>query len=77
MVAAYKATRSAFVAGIARQWSKHRVPVPQNTIRNFDLAPDGARIVVLAEAESPPGASSATQLTILLNFFDELRRLTK
>ena len=77
MAAEYKATRGAFVPGQARRWSEHRVPFAQNTIRNFDLAPGGARFVVLAESENPPGESSAAQLTILLNFFDEIRRLTK
>lgn len=77
MVAAYKATGNAFVAGKARQWSEHRVPIAQNTIRDFDLAPGGTRFVVLAESGNPPEASSATQLTILLNFFDEIRRLTR
>lgn len=77
MVAAYKTTRGAFVAGIARLWSEQRIPVAQNTIRNFDPAPSGDRFVALAESENPPDASSATQLTIFLNFFDEIRRLTR
>jgi eukaryotic-like serine/threonine-protein kinase len=76
MAATYKATQGAFAAGNARLWTEHRIPVIQNAIRNFDPAPGGHRFVVLAASENPADENSATQLTILLNFFDEIRRLT-
>ncbi len=76
MVAAYKGTR-AFVAGKVVRWSGSHLPIIQNSIRNFDLAPAGDRLLLLAESENPAGADSKTQLTILLNFFDEIRRLTR
>ncbi len=38
----------------------------------FDLAPDGKRFAVILYADGT--AEPVTQLTVLLNFFDELRR---
>lgn len=41
--------------------------------RNYDITPDGKRLAAMVadeEADKPP-----THLTVLLNFFDELRRL--
>ena len=40
---------------------------------NYDLAPDGKRLAALL-AEDASGAKPPTHLTLLLNFFDELRR---
>ena len=53
------------------------IEAESNSIRNFDLSPGGDRFVALAESEATPQASSRTQLTLLLNFFDEIRRLTR
>ncbi len=65
-VADYAATGGAFAAGSPRVWSQTRV-------RSYDLAPDGKGFAIL-----PIGNASddkpLTQLTILLNFFDELQR---
>jgi hypothetical protein len=48
-------------------------PATNNALWNLDIAPDGRRFVVLAPPES--GIEPATvHATILLNFFDELRR---
>ena len=75
-MAPYKVTQGAFVAGQSRQWSDYRVPLLK-TPSATSTRPPGAPAWYLAESENPPDAGSATQLTILLNFFDELRRLTK
>jgi hypothetical protein len=39
---------------------------------SYDLAPNGQRFAVLVGAEG--GAAPRTQVTFLLNFFDEVRR---
>jgi serine/threonine-protein kinase len=75
MVAAYTVTGDAFVAGKPRVWSEQRLldlgspPVP-----TFDLAPDGKRFAVILYPDGTAEQKPVTQLTFLLNFFDELRR---
>jgi hypothetical protein len=74
MAAGYTAKGDSFAAGKPRVWSHASVPhlavfVP------YDVAPDGKRFVVAqyptasAEEEKPTDS-----VTVLLNFFDELRR---
>ena len=38
--------------------------------RSYDVSPDGTRFLMLKEA-----AATATQLVVVLNFFEELKRL--
>jgi hypothetical protein len=45
-----------------------------NALWNLDIAPDGRRFVVLAPPESSNEEPATVHATILLNFFDELRR---
>jgi hypothetical protein len=42
--------------------------------RNLDLAPDGKRFVVLTMPETAGGQKGSVHVTMLENFFDELRR---
>jgi WD40 repeat protein len=66
MVASYAANGETFVATKPRLWAEKR------DLGDFDLAPDGRRFaIVQAEATEPKGPS---QVTLLLNFFDDLRR---
>ena len=41
---------------------------------NLDLAPDGRRFVVLMPVESTEARESQNQVTLVMNFFDEVRR---
>jgi hypothetical protein len=70
MVASYTAKGTTFTADKPRLWSGHQIV---NTgAKNYDLAPDGKRFAVL---EPPEGEQKAeTHATVLLNFFDEVRR---
>jgi hypothetical protein len=43
---------------------------------NFDLAPDGKRFAVMMSAESPEPRQTQGHVTLVLNFFDEVRRRT-
>jgi len=43
-------------------------------LSNLDLARDGKRFAVLALPETAPGERGSVHVTMLLNFFDELRR---
>jgi hypothetical protein len=51
-------------------WSEKRLL--ERPYSTFDLAPDGKRFAVILYADG--SAEPMTQLTVLLHFFDELRR---
>ncbi|HXP86536.1 MAG TPA: winged helix-turn-helix domain-containing protein [Bryobacteraceae bacterium] len=75
MVAGYTANEHSFVPEKPRQWSPAALFRPtNNALWNLDLAPDGQRFVVLAPPESGSEEPATVHATILLNFFDELRR---
>jgi Tol biopolymer transport system component/tRNA A-37 threonylcarbamoyl transferase component Bud32 len=74
MVATYTVRGDTFVADKPRVWSEKRL-ANTGLVPNFDLAPDGKRFVVLM----PPGGAGPTDgpghVTLVMNFFDELRRI--
>jgi serine/threonine-protein kinase len=75
MVARYTATEHSFVPEKPRQWSPAPLFRPtNNALWNLDIAPDGRRFVVLAPPELSSAEPATVHATILLNFFDELRR---
>jgi serine/threonine-protein kinase len=67
-----------FGAGTPRIWAGRPIPSPDagHAYRNWDLALDGKRMLVLEPAAGPAQPGSRTAATLLLNFFDELRRLS-
>jgi serine/threonine-protein kinase len=75
MVARYTANHDSFIPGKPRQWSPAPLFRPiYNALWNLDITPDGRRFVVLAPPESGIEEPNTVHATILLNFFDELRR---
>lgn len=75
MVARYTAKEHSFVPEKPRLWSPAPLFRPTyNALWNLDIAPDGRRFVVLAPPESSSAEPTTVHATILLNFFDELRR---
>jgi len=75
MVARYTANEHSFVPEKPRQWSPAPLFRPTyNALWNLDIAPDGRRFVVLAPPEPRSAEPATVHATILLNFFDELRR---
>jgi hypothetical protein len=75
MAAGYTAHGDTFTPGKPQVWSDKRIlgrygggPFPA-----FDLAPDGKRFAVMLYPDGT-GDRPVTHLTVLLNFFDELRR---
>lgn len=75
MVARYTANEHSFVPEKPRLWSPAPLFRPTyNALWNLDIAPDGRRFVVLAPPEFSSAEPSTVHATILLNFFDELRR---
>jgi Tol biopolymer transport system component len=77
MVVDVSTSAQTFHAGTPRQWAEWSVPWPvgRHAYRNFDLAPDGKRLLVLEPISNPTQAAPRTAATLLVNFFDELRRL--
>ena len=70
----YTTENGSFAAGKPRPWASKPTPGllrPDDNTWPFDLAPDGRRIVILP---APAGAlETSAHITVLLNFFDELR----
>jgi hypothetical protein len=74
MVAAYTAKSESFVAEKPRVWSEKRIGDTGLSGANFDVAPDGKRIVALMPLETPATQQAQNHVVFLMNFFDELRR---
>ena len=75
MVASYTVKGDSFVADKPRVWSEKRIAnIGINA--NYDLAPDGKRIVALMPVDTAEGQRAQSHVTFLLNFFDEVRRRT-
>ena len=74
MVATYTVRGDTFVADKPRVWSDKRLANTGLT-RNFDLAPDGKRFVVLMAPEGAEPIELPSHVTLMMNVFDELRRI--
>jgi serine/threonine-protein kinase len=72
MVVDYSIEGGSFVAGKPRLWSEKQLFYAGSS--NLDLAPDGKRFAVLALPETQPGEKGTVHVTMLFNFFDELKR---
>jgi Tol biopolymer transport system component len=77
MVVDVSAGATAIATGTPRQWAEWTVPPrdARHTYRNWDLAPDGRRMLVVepGAAFTEPGSRPAA--TLFLGFFGELLRL--
>jgi serine/threonine-protein kinase len=81
MVVDYTVEGDSFRASKPRLWTDKQiglisgsVGVPFGAGRLFDLTPDGKRIIALEPEEQPKEAKADLHVTMLLNWFDELRR---
>ena len=74
MVASYTVTGDSFVPDKPRMWSDKRLANTGVSL-NLDLAPDGKHFAVLMPADNPEPRETRGHVTLMLNFFDELRRL--
>jgi serine/threonine-protein kinase len=72
MAVEYTVDAGSFIAGRRRVWSEK--PLFYTGSSNFDLAPDGKRLVVFSPIEAAAGEKGSVHVTMLLNFFDEVRR---
>jgi hypothetical protein len=55
-------------------WSEKQV-VDLGVNSAYDLAPDGKRCAVILDAEQTAESKPISSITVLVNFFDSLRRL--
>jgi serine/threonine protein kinase/Tol biopolymer transport system component len=72
MVAPFAVVGDSFRAGIPGAWSTTVVGRPTRAARTFDVHPDGERVVVV-----PARKERTDHVTLVLNFFDELRRIAR
>ena len=73
MVAEYSATKEgSFNVSAPRRWSETRLTDLGSGVRNFDVHPDGQRVLAVV---SPQADAARTEVVYVSNFFDELRRL--
>jgi eukaryotic-like serine/threonine-protein kinase len=75
MVASYTVKGDSFVADKPRVWSEKKIG-NVGLLANYDLAPDGKRIVALMPVETAEGQKAQNHVIFLENFFDEVRRRT-
>ena len=75
MVAPYKAAGDSFVSDSPRPWSPQLL-ADTGVLPNFDLAPDGERILALVPASRSEDQQSTNHVTVMLNFLEEVRRRT-
>jgi serine/threonine-protein kinase len=73
MVAAYTVKGDSFLPDKPRMWSEKRL-ADLGVFGNYDLAPDGKRIVALLPDEGTEGQKAQNHVIFLQNFFDALRR---
>ena len=70
MVVSYKTTADSFIADKPRPWSDKPL-ADTGTYPNYDVAPDGRRLVVLMPIEPPRGRP---RVTFISDFFAEIER---
>jgi serine/threonine-protein kinase len=74
IVATYTEKSDSFVPDKPRPWSDTEILDPPSGHRNFDLLPDGKRFAVFPRPDASGEQKGSVHVTVLLNFFDELRR---
>ena len=75
MVAGYSVKGDSFVAERPRLWTQVRL-ADTGVLPNYDVAPDGRRIIALLPAPTAGPGQSENHVTVMFNFLDELRRRT-
>ena len=73
MMAVDIATQPSFTAGKPRLLFEGRYEPTPATAPNYDVSPDGQRFLMLKPSEA--GDAAPTQINVVLNWFEELKRL--
>ena len=75
MITTYTAKADSFTTEKPRLWSNTQILEPaRGGAWSLDLAPDGKRFAVFPRPETTGEQKGSVHVTVLLNFFDELRR---
>ena len=74
MAATYTAKADSFAPDKPRSLSNTQIFEPVAFQSNLDLLPDGKRFAVIPRPEATSEQQGSVHVTVLLNFFDELRR---
>ena len=74
MVTAYTGEGDSFSAEKPRVWSPGLVSMRGVRNRTYDLHPDGERVAVV-KASGDEAEARRDHVTLIVNFFDELRRI--
>ena len=74
IVTTYTAKADSFAPDKPRPWSNTQILEPAVEPWNLDLAPDGKRFAVFPRPEATGEQKGSVHVTVLLNFFDDLRR---
>jgi hypothetical protein len=73
MVVPFSTKSGSFVAGAARLWTPVRL-ADTGVLPNYDLAPDGTRLIALVPEPTSAPRQSENHVTMMLDFFTELQR---
>ena len=73
LIVPYEVKNGIFESGRPRPWLTQRL-ADTGVLANFDVAPDGSRILALMPVSDPGREQAANHVTFLVNFFDEVRR---
>ncbi len=74
MAANYRTTGDSFLPDKPQVWAETRIADSGLSGKNYDVSPDGKRIAVLYPSDTPGDRQPQNEVTVLLNFFDELER---
>jgi hypothetical protein len=75
MVVPFSEKNGAFVPGKPREWTGARL-ADTGVVNNFDVHPHGTRVLGLLPADPYVDRHIRNSITVVLNFSDEVRRLT-
>jgi len=73
MVVDYEVRGDSFLPGKPRAWSEARISANMGR-PEFDLMPDGQRVLTRVIPNDSPERNASVHVTLLFNFFDELKR---
>ncbi len=74
IVTAYTTKGNSFLPEKSHAWSEAQLLEPSIYVANMDVAPDAKRFVVSPRREDVRSQQGSVHVTVLLNYFDELRR---
>lgn len=73
LVTNYRVEGNTFIVGATRAWPSQPL-ADTGVLANFDLAPDGQHLVALMPAIPATGRQTVNHVTVVLNYFEEVRR---